>query len=240
MEVLFPDWSGAHPALPDPRPTILVPFPRVLPDLAPDQRVVLDSGAFGRSFIPAAERQDTLSWMCDLRDWYRAARQKYGAALRWVVAPDVFGDPRATQLQYEQWGDIAPDISAAPVIQLWPNRPQDLYTIQQQARAYGPQRHVMLSNPAKFTAARWGGTLEDVCDLIRRHCGPYCHIHLLGAGWSLTDIALYRAVPHLDSIDSITYYLAAQRGERWCKCCAPQTPWPTVALHHAQVIVRQG
>ena len=56
-------------------------------------------------------------------------------------------------------------------------------------------------------------------------------------GWSLTDIALYRQIPNIDSIDSITYYLAAQRGERWCKCCADGDLWTQVAIHHAQVIV---
>jgi hypothetical protein len=235
MEVIFPDWSGPHPHAADPRGTMLAPFPRALPVLAPGQRIVLDSGAFGRAFTPAAERQDTAAWMLALRDWYRAAQATYGAALRWVVAPDVFGDPRATWQQWQDWCDLAPDVPAAPVIQLWPRKPLDLHTIQQQARAYGPQRVVMLSNPARMTAAKWGRTLGDACDIIRRYCGADCHIHLLGAGWHLTDIAMYRQVPNLDSIDSITYYLAAQRGERWCKCCTATTPWPAAAFHHARV-----
>jgi len=239
MEVIFPDWPGLHPDAPDPRPTILVPFPRDLPALAQDQRVVLDSGAFSMSFLPQADRPDVAGWMMQLADWYRMARAMYGDALRWVVAPDVFGDPRATLAQWQQWQSIAPDITAAPVIQLWPKKPLDLFTIQGQARAYGAQRVVMLSNPARMTAARWGRTLEDACDLIRRHCGPTCHIHLLGAGWSLTDIALYRHIPNLSSIDSITYYLAAQRGERWCRCCTPDTPWPDAAMHPAQVIAQR-
>ena len=239
MEVIFPDWSGPHPDVPDPRPTILLPFPRPLPELAPGQRIVLDSGAFGRVFA-GARRQDTLSWMLALRDWYRAARQKYGDAIRWMVAPDTFGDQRATHLQYEQWQDIAPDLPVAPVIQQVLHRAVDLFVIQKQARDYGAQRVICLANCLRLSAAEWGSTLNDACALIRRHAGPDCHIHLLGAGWSLVDIALYRRNQHLNSIDAISYYLAAQRGERWCKCCTSDTPWPTVALHHAQTITRQG
>ena len=237
MEVIFPDWSGPHPALPDPRPTILVPFPRPLPDLAPAQRVVLDSGAFGRSFQPATERQPLAEWFVTLATWYRAAMHHYGDRLRWCVAPDVFGDPRATLAQYAQWRADYADIPVAPVIQLWPNKPFDLMTIQRQSRTYGQQPHIMLSNPAKMTAARWGATLTDACAVIRHHAGAGCHIHLLGAGWSPDDVLLYRRVIGLSSIDSITYYLAAQRGERWCRCCTSETAWQIAAGHHATVLL---
>ena len=238
MELVYPDWSGAHPSLPDPRPTLLVPFGRDLPALAPDQQIVLDSGAFARSFLKPAERQPVEEWMRDLARWYRAARVRYAERLRWCVAPDVFGDPRATWTQWQAWQATSPDVPVAPVVQLWPNKPLDLWTIQQESRRYGPRPIVCLSNPAKITAARWGTTLEAACALIRVACGANTWIHLLGAGWSQEDVLGYLAVPGLSSIDSLTYYLAAQRGERWCRCCTPDTPWQQAALHHTQVLGR--
>ncbi|GEM_PF-6280337 len=240
MELIYPDWPGIHPALPDPRPTLLVPFGRELPILAPEQQLVLDSGAFARSFQKPADRAPVQEWMRDLAAWYREARAIYGERLRWCVAPDVFGDPRATWQQWCMWQEASPDVPVAPVIQLWPGKPLDLYTIQQEAKRYGVQPVVCLSNPAKITAARWGSALEAACSLIRDACGQECWIHLLGAGWSQEDVIGYARVPGLDSIDSITYYLAAERGERWCRCsdCTLVSPWQQAALHHAQVLER--
>lgn len=228
MEVIFPDWVGHHPDLPDPRHTLLVPYPRMLPTLADRQQLVLDSGAFGRSFHTPAHREPLDDWFAHLAMWYRASSE-----VRWRVAPDVFGDPRATMQQYTLWHERYPDIAVAPVIQLWPRHPLDLFTIQQQAQVYGQQSHIMLSNPARMTAARWGSTLTVACRVIRQSCGQSCHIHLLGAGWSLADIRLYRQVVGLSSIDSIAYYTAAQSGDRWCRCCTPDTHWTESAYHHA-------
>ena len=238
MELIYPDWPGAHPDLPDPRPTLLVPFGRNLPPLAPGQQIVLDSGAFARSFLKPAERQPLEEWMAALAAWYQEARAHYGDALRWCVAPDVFGDPRATWQQWQAWHERFPAVPVAPVVQLWPQKPLDLWTIQQESRRYGAQPVVCLSNPAKMTAARWGMTLEAACALIRAACGENTWIHLLGAGWSQEDVLGYTLVPGLSSIDSLTYYLAAQRGERWCRCCTFDTPWQEAALHHAQVLER--
>lgn len=239
---MFPDWPGHHDTeTTDCRETLLVPFGRGAVSLSAHQRVILDSGAFARSFSRESDRQPIDDWMRDLAAWYRAIRTHDGARVRWCVAPDVFGNPRATWDYWQRWHEQYPDVQVAPVLQFWSSRPTDLLTIRQEARRYGPHPIVCLSNPAKMTAAQWGTRLTTACSLIRQACGTSTHIHLLGAGWSPADILLYRQCTALSSLDSITYYLAAQRGERWCSCSTchdAATHWSTVALHHARVLSR--
>lgn len=238
-EFIYPDWPDAHPDASDPRTTLLVSFGRGAITLAPHQRVVLDSGAFARSFQKASERLPVAQWMEQLAAWYRATREQHGERVRWCVAPDVFGNPAQTYDYWRAWQEHYADVPVAPVIQLWARQPRDLMGVIREAKRYPDQPIVMLSNPDRMNAAAWGSLLETMCKAIREHTGAQ-HIHLLGAGWSLADIAAYQHVKALSSLDSITYYLAAQRGERWCKCseCHQGNAWQTAALHHARSICR--
>lgn len=240
-EFIFPEWSDAHVDASDPRTTLLVPFGRGAIALQSHQRVVLDSGAFARSFQKMSERVSADVWMKQLAAWYRITRAQHGDRVRWCVAPDVFGNPMRTYEYWQQWHEHYPDVPVVPVIQLWPKRPRDLMVVIREAKRYPNQPIIMLSNPAGMNATAWGPLLDTMCKAIREHTGA-THIHLLGAGWSLEDIARYQHVTQLDSLDSITYYLAAQRGERWCKCseCYQGNTWQNAAFHHARCIVDRG
>jgi len=164
--------------------------------------------------------------------------------------PTAFGAAQGTVDNWRAWLREFPDVPVMPVIQYRrAGRPSadDLLKQLEVYAAVAPAA-VLISNPGM----RAGGWLDHLAWAVGevKRAVPGAWVHVLGAGWDPVDVAFYRRVPGLDSIDSIAYYTDARDGIAWriggkvpgrpggcpCPACASGVKgWQALAMHNAWV-----
>lgn len=171
---------------------------------------ICDSGAYGLS-----KRNQAIDFahMKKLNAHY----QKYEALddfPRIAVAPDQYLSPSKTMRNWHQWHDAGFG-SIAPVIQCRKEKEIDLNIIQTQINFYAQFQppFIFFSNPALRGIEAQKNHINIALDMIRAAL-PKAWIHILGAGWDLDDIAVWRETGP-NSIDTIAYYTAAQSKTAW-------------------------
>ncbi len=167
---------------------------------------VLDCGTWG---LHTRGKRYAERGFADLAAYYRTH------SASWRAAPDEYLRPDRTMENWRDWQRLFPDVPVAPVIQYQregrPSASEVLRQLEEYASASSGV--LLISNPG-MTAGAWLDHLAWAVAEVKRAV-PGVWVHVLGAGWDPVDIALYRRVPGLDSIDSIAYYTDAQRGVAW-------------------------
>jgi hypothetical protein len=207
----------------------LLDFPRLYayptaPEPARDF-VILDSGAFEMSM---RGKQIDEMHMKKMNDHY----QKFGASNDKPVigvAPDVFLNPAATMKNWQTWNanHYAP---VAPVIQFTAMKKIDLYSVMKQVKFYGVHPFAFISNPGLRGAEAWSRSFQHAVNLVRENMKPNW-IHILGAGWDRQDVADWKRISGIDSIDTIAYYTAAREGVAWSGVA--DDDWKVTAINNA-------
>ena len=195
--------------------------------------VILDSGAFALS---QQGRRIDQNHMRALAAHYHAHR---GTGV-WCMAPDVYLDPNATMSNWTWWRYHV-GIPVVPVVQFTRAGVVDLYSAARQAAFYAAATPdvIAVSNNA-LTASEAGPVMAEACALIREKTGA-SWLHLLGGGWSPGDLARWRDLDCVQSMDTIAYYTDARRGWRWRRDGKRERvddaalDWRDLAVHNARV-----
>lgn len=208
----------------------LYAFP-VVPDLAGDNMVILDSGAFALS---KSKKQMDADYIDALAAHYRKFLTRKNV---YAVAPDVFKNPAQSLKQYRDFISRH-DVLVAPVLQ-FPGSAIDLFNVKKQVQAYGGLSKsglVCISNN-KFCPLKQHKELSYITDLVRQAFGSVW-VHVLGAGYSHNNVKDWLKTG-VNSIDSISYYTDAQHKLRWLPHSyqheASALPFAALAIENATV-----
>lgn len=210
----------------------LYAFP-IEPEPPPDDGlVILDSGAFGLS---QRGQRIGIGHMQRLALYYKPYINQSGYH---CIAPDVFLEPELTMRNWEWWQEYV-KLPVVPVIQFPKLKRIDVYSALCQAQYYAPWRpeFVAISNPG--LAAMESNGIVETCILVRQLAGAGW-LHYLGAGWSPSDLTVWRDLACFDSLDTVAYYTDAQEGILWRRDDGQEwsdRPWRDIALENAKVAV---
>ena len=181
------------------------------------EKVILDSGAFSLSQIGGTMDD---SYLYALFQFYF-----YNADERCLcVAPDKYLDPITSMVNFKKFQDIIQEyedfcdtgftknIKIAAVLQPTHNKRLDIKSMLKQAEFYLDYTDVIFISNPNLTSAE--AKMLNIQKLLKqlRHLGVK-YIHILGAGWSITDIKGWLNIGYADSIDSIAYYTTTDEKE---------------------------
>lgn len=186
----------------------LYAYPKV-PNISGDELIILDSGAF---MLGQQKRTMDEGYIRALRKHYRTYTTKPNVI---PIAPDEYLNPTVTVKRFRAWTRRYPDIHVAPVIQCTRPKHLDAISIYQQFEQYaryaeqlpvfGGKPFIAFSNPGlsgmEFT--RGAILLQKV---IHRTFPNGLWLHILGAGWTPSDVQTWSTFPIVDSIDSLAWY----------------------------------
>lgn len=209
----------------------LYAFPTV-PDLAGDNMVILDSGAFALS---KSGKKMNADYMQRLADHYRHYQTRDNV---FCIAPDVFKNSFLSVRQYQNFIADFADVPVCPVVQ-FKSSTIDLFSTKKQIDSYAQMRQsrfVAISNNA-FCPLKQHKELSYITDYIRRRFGSVW-VHVLGAGYSHNNVKDWLKTG-VNSIDSISYYTDAQHNMRWLAHSynheISQLDFKTLAIENARV-----
>lgn len=242
-EMWFCDFGPLPEGLPELRNVVFYSCPQAPIGNAPKK--ILSSGTWG--IASAGGFYKTRNW--DRLYKYYKQFQNVGYP-GWRMMPDEYLRPWKTMKNFQKWMESYPDLPVVPIIQSTKEKCFDLFTAKKQIQFYkqfSPNK-ICISNPA-FFCHEWVEELTFIAMSIKDILnGPW--IHVLGAGWDIGDIKQYARIEAIDSVDTIVYYTAAQRGEAWrchisnsipvknlkCDCPACSSVidgWQRIAMHNA-------
>lgn len=191
----------------------LYAYPNVPESPAENGFVILDSGAFGLSFM--GKKMD-LSYMQDLSGHY--ARNNFHEHI-YCVAPDEFLNPYNTLKNLEKWLANSLYSKVCVVFQCKQKRVVDkasiLFLLEQYEDLPHDRRIAFFSNPSLNgrQALQQQNEISYCLDAIKER--GYGWIHNLGAGWNVDDIQSWSRIANFESMDSIAYYTSVQQKEFW-------------------------
>jgi len=217
----------------------LYSFPRK-PDPAGDTFVLLDSGAYGLSRRGVVMGK---TWQRRLAEHYST----YCSERVLGIAPDVYLDPKQSVQNFRNWHRGGTNPPVIPVLHSTRAKYYDLYSMAQQVAFYATQplprlygRPVIAIGNPNLRASECRAVLPHLRRIILGAL-PDAWIHVLGAGWDVEDITLWRKSGCADSIDSIAYYEDAKAGSIWSPIQMPLdalTGWRAIAAHNATLAVK--
>lgn len=181
----------------------------------PGAFTIMDSGAFSLAWRGRAIDDAHIERLAQHYDAH-GSRDCFG------IAPDEYLNPRQTMVNFESWCQRYA-IPVIPVIQFPRAKRIDLRSLERQLMYYrelelylarwSGRTIIAVSNPG-LLADDWLQTRLYLRMLKHRWQGVW--LHILGAGWSPYDLYLWRQMDGvIDSLDSISYYICAERRERW-------------------------
>lgn len=163
------------------------------------QITILDSGAYGLS---QAGRTMGIKYLKNLSEHY----ERYYNDHTICVAPDVVCNPMATIQNFKKWHDLKLFKNISPVIQPADKKSIDFELYKYQIDFYTKKYDIkimLFSNWLSADLAIAQGVQKSV-DYARSQGVTY--IHMLGAGWNLSDVKKWNSIRGINSCDSIAYY----------------------------------
>lgn len=162
------------------------------------QITILDSGAF---YLFKSHKTMDKSYMDKLSTHY----YRYANDNTICVAPDVAGNTAKSVINFKRWIDAGKYKYISPVLHISKNN-LDINSLFWQIDIYAKYSYsnkILFATPIDaITAKGLGiGKAFDYCK-----SKGFNWVHVLGAGWSLKDISIWRTIGNIDSIDSIAYY----------------------------------
>ncbi|WP_432631601.1 hypothetical protein [Brachyspira sp.] len=178
----------------------LFAFP-VIPHFENNRLVILDSGAFGLSM---QKKKMNKQYFFELSKYYSTYSKQYNRLL--CIAPDVFKRPDLSMKNIEIWRYYNLFENITPVLQNSKAMIIDKDELKYQIDFYIKLNYKTLA----YSIYSANGMLHkqqhiEEIFFYARKMGVE-HIHCLGAGWNLEDIAIWKSIDGFDTFDSIAYY----------------------------------
>lgn len=185
----------------------LFAFP-VIPTFKNKALVILDSGAFGLSI---QKKKMNTKYFRELSNYYEKYYKVYDKVL--CIAPDVFKNPFQSMQNVKIWRALELFKNITPVLQNSRALVIDKDELKYQVDVYTKLNYKTLA----YSIHSANGMLhkqqhiEEIFFYAREK--GVAHIHCLGAGWSLEDIAVWQSIDGFDTFDSIAYYTTKNADE---------------------------
>lgn len=178
----------------------LFAFP-VIPTFKNEALVILDSGAFGLSM---QRKKMNKKYFIELSNYYEKYYKVYNRLL--CIAPDVFKNPIQSMENIKIWRALKLFENITPVLQNSKPLVIDKDELKYQVDFYTKLNYKTLA----YSIHNANGMLHkqqhiEEIFFYAKEKGVE-HIHCLGAGWSLEDIAVWQSIDGFNTFDSIAYY----------------------------------
>ena len=194
---------------------------------APDGFVILDSGAYA---LAKQGREIDQAHMRKLMEHYR----QHAAPNVFAVAPDVYLDAPRSIKNLRWWHDNGgPPVG--PVLQFRDPHRISIAESRLQLLEYAktaPHPMVFVGNADKAGASVDPLDVHALVQSCRDLLGAQ-YVHNLGAGWNPADIRAWQRVGGFTSMDSISPWWGAKRGECWDNR-PPSARWWLTAIRNAE------
>lgn len=178
-----------------------------LPNVTPENMIILDSGAFALSCKKQTMDERYIQNLAVHYEQYAHYENVY------FVAPDVFKFPEKSMQQFLFFKSIC-DMDVAPVIQ-FRSPTADIFDAKRQINFYKQHckpRLICISNHA-FNIKTQAVNIARIVEIIKQAFGDI-KIHVLGAGFNSKNVADWMKTG-ITSMDSVSYYSDAQARQQW-------------------------